>query len=44
MQKKTIIFKIDEELKNKIKAKAKQYGFTLSNYIKMLIMKDLNND
>lgn len=44
MREKTIIFKLNEDLKNKIFKRAKEYGLTMSSYIKMLIMKDLDNE
>ena len=40
-----IIFKLQDNLKAKIKKRAKEkYGLTMSGYIKMLIMKDLENE
>lgn len=44
MEEKTVIFKLSQDLKDRISEKAKKYGLTKSSYIKMLIMKDLENE
>lgn len=39
-----IIFAIDEELKEKIKKKAKENGLSLSAYLRMLMIKEVQNE
>lgn len=39
-----IILAIDEELKEKIKKKAKENGLSISAYLRMLMIKEVRND
>lgn len=39
-----IILAIDEELKEKIKKKAKENGLSLSAYLRMLMIKEVQNE
>jgi antitoxin component of RelBE/YafQ-DinJ toxin-antitoxin module len=40
---KDILIRIDSELKKKLQVKAKLLGLSLSSYVRMLIVKDLNS-
>lgn len=40
---KDILIRIDSELKLKLQSKAKLLGLSLSSYVRMLIVKDLNS-
>ena len=40
---KDILIRIDSELKAKLQVKAKLLGLSLSSYVRMLIVKDLNS-
>lgn len=40
---KDILIRIDSELKVKLQVKAKLLGLSLSSYVRMLIVKDLNS-
>jgi antitoxin component of RelBE/YafQ-DinJ toxin-antitoxin module len=40
---KDILIRIDSELKKKLQLKAKLFGLSLSSYVRMLIVKDLNS-
>lgn len=39
-----IILAIDEELKEEIKKKAKENGLSLSAYLRMLVIKEVQNE
>lgn len=39
---KDILIRIDSELKKRLQLKAKFFGLSLSSYVRMLIVKDLN--
>lgn len=40
---KDILVRIDYELKKQLQEKAKFFGLSLSSYVRMLIVKDLNS-
>ena len=40
---KDILIRIDEELKEKIKVKAKSVGLSVSSYIRMIVKKEVEN-
>ena len=44
IKEKDILIRVDEELKEQVKIKAKKQGLSVSSYIRMLIIKDLNSD
>ena len=44
IKEKDILIRIDAELKEKVKEKAKLLGLSTSAYIRMLIIKTINND
>ena len=41
---KDILIRVTEELKTNITNKSKKQGLSVSSYIRMLIIKDLNNE
>ena len=41
---KDILIRVTEELKEKIYKKSKKQGLSISSYVRMLIIKDLNNE
>lgn len=41
---KDILIRVTEELKNNITNKSKKQGLSVSSYVRMLIIKDLNNE
>ena len=41
---KDILIRVTEELKNDITNKSKKQGLSVSSYVRMLIIKDLNNE
>ena len=41
---KDVLIRIDSELKEKVKLKAKTIGLSLSSYVRLLIIKDLQNE
>lgn len=43
IKEKDILIRIDSELKNKVKEKARSMGLSLSSYIRMLIIEKLNS-
>jgi antitoxin component of RelBE/YafQ-DinJ toxin-antitoxin module len=44
IKEKDILIRVDEELKKNITEKAKSKGLSLSSYVRMLIVKDLQDD
>ena len=44
IKEKDILIRVDEELKEQVKIKAKKQWLSVSSYIRMLIIKDLNSD
>ena len=40
---KDILIRVTEELKNDITSKSKKQGLSVSSYVRMLIIKDLND-
>lgn len=43
MQKENVMVKMEEELKEKMRQRAKEKGLNMSGYIKLLITTDLEN-
>lgn len=41
---KDILIRVTEELKTNITNKSKKQGLSISSYVRMLIIKDLNNE
>ncbi len=44
IKEKDILIRIDSELKEKIKIKAKSIGLSISSYIRMVMKKEVEND
>lgn len=42
IKEKDILIRVDKELKEKIREKAKSLGLSLSSYIRLIIIKDIN--
>lgn len=44
IKEKDILIRINQELKQKVKDKAKSFGLSVSSYIRLLLIKELENE